>query len=568
MSINLGRGGATQDIALFRAYELGVDVLQIQEPVWQKRTKTTKSHLGYTCHISCGGIDIRPRAVTYTRKCDRIVSATQIFPCATPTGDYCWVVVKGITLFNVYKAPNDPNAVQPIVNWAPSQNSLTAGDFSSVHETWQPNTTSPHGQGNTLDLVWTNISGAHAWVDRSECVTSDHFPLRGYIPVKNAAVDPEASKIRVPRKNLPRYAHAIAQWTCPPPPLDSIEKVENYAQDLYFHLSNAIKATDTRSTKRKGKAAAWWTPECKTMHTEYRTATDPALRRMAGKRLRSTIANSKKEHMTRKIKGMTTPDDIFKLMKASSRQASVPLPLMYEGRLVTDQAERASILRDALLARHQASVDLPPCTLQSDDRIPWNIEVTEEVRAYTIEWGNTAPGADGVSIELLATCWNTIGPYVTELFRSCIQLGTHPNCFKLAEVALIEKPNQDPTMIKVWRPIALLSCLGKGLKRLLAKRMAHLALIHDVIGKQQFAALLKRLATDLVSCVVPDIEEARSQGWAATFVTLDVQGAFDAVLHNRLVRRMQTQGWPAYILQCHGSSFGMSPNVSKHLATS
>lgn len=32
MSINVGTGGATQDIALSRAYELGVDVLLIQEP--------------------------------------------------------------------------------------------------------------------------------------------------------------------------------------------------------------------------------------------------------------------------------------------------------------------------------------------------------------------------------------------------------------------------------------------------------------------------------------------------------------------------------------------------------
>ncbi|KAI0992228.1 hypothetical protein K3495_g15958, partial [Podosphaera aphanis] len=286
MSINVGRGGATHDIALSRAYQLGVDVLLIQEPLWQKRAKTTKSHPGYTSHIPCGGIDIRPRAVTYTRKCERVVSATQIFPCATPTGDYCWVVVNGITFFNIYKAPNNPNAFQPIVNWAPSQNSVIAGDFNSVHEAWQPNTTSPHGQGeqierwaerhhlscliigepthragNTLDLVWTNISGAHAWVDCSECVTSDHLPLRGYVPVKNAAVDLDTSKIRVPKKNLPRYAHAIAQWTRPPPPLDSIEKIENYAQDLCFHLSNAIKATGIRSSKGKGKAAAWWTPE-------------------------------------------------------------------------------------------------------------------------------------------------------------------------------------------------------------------------------------------------------------------------------------------------------------------
>lgn len=55
------------------------------------------------------------------------------------------------------------------------------------------------------------------------------------------------------------------------------------------------------------------------------------------------------------------------------------------------------------------------------------------------------------------------------------------------------------------------------------------------MGRQQFGALAKRSATDLVSCVVHDIEEAKTQGWASTLVTLDVEGAFDAVLHNRLI---------------------------------
>ena len=32
--------------------------------------------------------------------------------------------------------------------------------------------------------------------------------------------------------------------------------------------------------------------------------------------------------------------------------------------------------------------------------------------------------------------------------------------------------------------------------------------------------------------------------WPSIFVTLDVQGAFDAVLYNRLIWRMQAQGWP------------------------
>ncbi|KAI0997120.1 hypothetical protein K3495_g11067 [Podosphaera aphanis] len=79
--------------------------------------------------------------------------------------------------------------------------------------------------------------------------------------------------------------------------------------------------------------------------------------------------------------------------------------------------------------------------------------------------------------------------------------------------------------------------------------MSFLAVTSDIVCAQQFGALPKRSANNLVSCVVYDIEEARSQGWASKFVTLDVHGAFDAVLHKRMLSRMKTQGWLDQILR-------------------
>ncbi|KAI0994897.1 hypothetical protein K3495_g13283 [Podosphaera aphanis] len=235
---------------------------------------------------------------------------------------------------------------------------------------------------------------------------------------------------------------------------------------------------------------------------------------------------------------------------ASPCHEKIPPPLLHEGRLVSDQEERASILRDNLLARHQASDDLPPTILTGETKIPWTEELSEiEVRKCTIGSGNTSAGADGISVELLSACWDSIGTHITQLFHACIRLGYHPSCFKLAEIVLLPKPGRDLTSVKGWRLIALLSCLAKGLERVVAKRMSFLAVTSDIVGSQQFGALPKRSANDPVSCVVHDIEEARSQGWASTFVTLDVQGAFDAVLHNRLLSRMKTQGWPEQILR-------------------
>lgn len=54
---------------------------------------------------------------------------------------------------------------------------------------------------------------------------------------------------------------------------------------------------------------------------------------------------------------------------------------------------------------------------------------------------------------------------------------------------------------------------------------------------------------DLDSCVVHVIEEAKTQDCASTLVTLEVERAFDAVLQNRLIWRMQAQGWPKLSLR-------------------
>ncbi|RAL58161.1 hypothetical protein DID88_002332 [Monilinia fructigena] len=70
---------------------------------------------------------------------------------------------------------------------------------------------------------------------------------------------------------------------------------------------------------------------------------------------------------------------------------------------------------------------------------------------------------------------------------------------------------------------------------------------------QHGGALPKRSAVDLVASFVYDVESAFAQGKEVTLVTLDVQGAFDALLPRRLLERMRKQGWPGKLLRLIGS---------------
>jgi len=134
------------------------------------------------------------------------------------------------------------------------------------------------------------------------------------------------------------------------------------------------------------------------------------------------------------------------------------------------------------------------------------------------------------------------------LYQRCLDLGYHPREFRKAQVVMVPKLDRDPSTVKGWRPISLLSCLGKGLERLIGRRMAWATVQNQVLQPQQMGALPRRSAVDVVAALLHDIEAAMEKRQVATLVTIDVEGAFDAVLRNRLLLRLREQGWPENIV--------------------
>lgn len=115
---------------------------------------------------------------------------------------------------------------------------------------------------------------------------------------------------------------------------------------------------------------------------------------------------------------------------------------------------------------------------------------------------------------------------------------------------MLQKPKKpDLSSPRSYRPIALLSVLGKGLERIIAKRLSWISVREKVLACQQFGALPRRSAIDLTTCITHDIERALNEGRTASMLTLDVKGAFDSVLPGRLIRRLREQGWPENLIK-------------------
>jgi hypothetical protein len=81
---------------------------------------------------------------------------------------------------------------------------------------------------------------------------------------------------------------------------------------------------------------------------------------------------------------------------------------------------------------------------------------------------------------------------------------------------------KDRTSVRSWRPIALLSCISRGLERTIARRIAWTALTYSVLSPQHGGALPKRSAMDLVACFTHDAKAALAAGKEVTMVTMDV----------------------------------------------
>src|SRR5437762_2467522 len=108
---------------------------------------------------------------------------------------------------------------------------------------------------------------------------------------------------------------------------------------------------------------------------------------------------------------------------------------------------------------------------------------------------------------------------------------------------------KDKTSVCSWRPIALLSCVAKGLERIVAKQVAWTALTSGILSPQHGGALPKHSTMDLVAAFTHDVKAAMMLGKQVTMITMDVQGAFDALLPKRLLAWMTGQGWPLPLLQ-------------------
>jgi ribonuclease HI len=422
-----------------------------------------------------------------------------------------------------------------------------------------------HRAGHVIDHVYSNVPFASTTRDDLYDCGSDHYPLLTTVP-NCKRESPEQHRYIVPLRKTAQFDGLVRVGMAGlPRPRDMTTKEEaDRAVEAFSEMwQSAIRTAGTAATE-SGDSAPWWTEECQRARNQWNTydKTHPpgweAEVPFAKREYLGAVRKAKRDYWRKVIDEAKSDQAIYKIVgwhKLEGRTRAPPL--IHDGRQYEDTEEKAEKLRELILERFTDEDDLNADPLQDwsqEERhkeICWDTYATEEeVEKHTIKVTSTSPGVDAVTIALLKVCWEHVGRWYHELVNLCLRLAYFPKLWRRGEVAFIPKPGKkDKTSFRSWRPIALLSCLAKGLERLLAKRIAYQALRAKIASPQQAGALPKRSAMDLVTAFTHEAELALARRKRVSLVTMDIQGAFDALLPRRLLQRMRQQGWPLPVLR-------------------
>lgn len=550
----------------------------------------------------------RPRVLTYVLKAP-FLKAHQIRGSWPPSGDLLALEISllgtPLHLVNVYNAPSGceghGRAAHLLIergSFCSTMPTILGGDFNMKHPLWQPGASSsgslpsdfvawlersnlslalPPGSqtrgNNTLDLVFGNeratALGARAEVTKDLAIGSDHEPIAVTLPLRrNPGQEPlPAAPLRLKTCDTERFLQVLREAV---PDIGtaafqaessrSSASLDRLADTLVVSLNTALDASCKRAHK-SGTGQPWWNDTCKRAHSALRRSIRSArpieeveeARRVFHER----ISDAKRQFWQSKMDNLTENRDIFSAIHWAHSTGAYPSPTLVDpdtGRDAVTPDEKRELLASTLLGKGDPDVqDIPVPNLEpeTDNQAIYFPSVTwRETERAVLGAKNSAPGIDNLSTYVLKLAWPLIGLFVHKLYSLSLRCGWHPTAFRHATLIAIPKPSKrDRRSPRSYRIISLLSVLGKGLERVIARRLAWSAIHNEVLHKNQFGALPCRSSTDLTTSVTHDIETAFAHKKVASFLTLDVRGAFDAVLPGYLIRRLTLQGWPSHLIQ-------------------
>ena len=139
---------------------------------------------------------------------------------------------------------------------------------------------------------------------------------------------------------------------------------------------------------------------------------------------------------------------------------------------------------------------------------------------------------------------------MTAMFKASYLLGYMPNKWRKATVIFIPKPGKkDYSLVRSFRPITLSNFIVKAMERIILWHLTETTLKDNPLNENQHAFRKGKSTETALSNMAENIESALVKGEYALGVFLDIQGAFDNITTDSIVRGMRRKGTSEHLVK-------------------
>ena len=292
----------------------------------------------------------------------------------------------------------------------------------------------------------------------------------------------------------------------------------------------------------------------KRLYDKYKKSNNPShwdiykrFRNHVTSELRKSKQNQIDKLSERLVNSETGQKDWWKTLKGFIKPDltnSIP-PLSKDDKIYSDDNDKASIFNDFF--RDQTLLDDSQATLPQTKPLPAHkldsiITTPQEVESTlkSLPLGK-ASGPDLINNRLLKELAQPLSLPLSNLFNFSLNHGLVPKIWKQANVSPIHKKN-DPSDVSNYRPISLLSTVGKVLEKIVHKHLFNFLNAHHVITTLQSGFVPGDSTANQMVDIYNTFCKALDEGKEIRAIFCDISKAFDRVWHKGLLYKLETAG--------------------------
>lgn len=336
----------------------------------------------------------------------------------------------------------------------------------------------------------------------------------------------------------------------------SIESVVGKIENLFKNsslLSFGFKGKRKQNNRQKCKNKQWFNFECHTarnlyhntrkLYNKYKTTRYKNLLGNVSKEYKNTISRNVKRYKNEKIKKLKTlknakPRDFWKIINSINEKAKDTASL--DDLFTYFKNINANHTFDENEDIQSGRTDITNTEATANMNLEINQPFTEYEIIKTVKnlKNNKSPGIDNIINEHMKTTINVMAPIYVKLFNLIFDSGFVPDNWTLGNILPIYKNKGNINLAENYRPITLLSCLGKVFTAILNDRIAKYLDENNIIDSCQ-AGFRKGFSTiDNLFILQSLIDIAKVNKTKLYCAFIDFKQAFDKVWRSGLWRKL------------------------------